>query len=291
MRNLKKKKYSCFPKQQLLVENFRGFMERERLKEEIDRIINYHEQRLLSEGKLNEGMMQGLFRMGKKYGLDKLMVIAALSTMMAGSPAQAGFLEDVEKQVQDKIEMVQDAAQDIKSHLEKKGIHLETNPEGDPVFNYGEKSTVGDYIKEQIPKIETIKQIAEEDMGDGPVIIYNTNIGLIVAASMDKQEFNKSPTAEESNARGAAKAFLADYLAKDKTVTTDDEGATTTRSEFKGNLPTKHVGIVFTEAGPDNNHVEWEGGGEAYYVLRVIDMDMPGLPSGLGQIPAPLGGN
>jgi len=163
MRNLKKKKYSCFPKQQLLVENFRGFMEREQLKEEIDRIINYHEQRLLSEGKLNEGMMQGLFRMGKKYGLDKLMVIAALSTMMASGPAQAGFLEDVEKQVQDKIEMVQDAAQDIKSHLEKKGIHLETNPEGDPVFNYGEKSTVGDYIKEQIPKIETIKQIAEED--------------------------------------------------------------------------------------------------------------------------------
>jgi len=143
MKNLKKKKHSSFPEQQLLVENFRGFIERSQLEEEIDRIIGQTESRLLSEGKLEEGLMQQVFKIGKKLGLDKLALIAAI-TYGAHSPVAKNFVEDLEAQVGDKYSDVQQAASEMASSLKSKGIKLTKSPEGDPVFDRGETTPAED---------------------------------------------------------------------------------------------------------------------------------------------------
>jgi len=228
MRRIKNKQFSSFKKQQKLFENWRAFIERDRVEEEIDRIINYHEQRLLSEGKLNEGMMQGVFKLGKKYGLDKLMMIAALSTIGASTPAEAGFLEDVEKQVKDKIEMVHDAAEDIKNHLEGKGINLETSAEGDPVFNYGEKST----IEGELARLSSLKgqKFNKVDEGaDGG--IYESDKSLVAITVMDKgtMEFSAHMAEREANMLNSNK--LVQF--KEGTTITD-----TSDDEYEGQLET-----------------------------------------------------
>jgi len=212
MKNSKKKKYSSFPKDQLLVENFRGFIERAHLEEEIDRIIGQTERQLLSEGKLEEGLMQQVFKIGKKLGLDKLALIAAI-TYGANSPVAKNFVEDLEAQVGDKYSDIQQAAETMASNLEAKGIKLTKSPEGDPVFDHGESSP--EEAAEEITAAlerdhfdKNLKKMADNVYrGDNKGFIFGTKVNDVNldynerAAAQDKIEKLAAENGAEVNAR------------------------------------------------------------------------------------------
>ena len=154
------KKFSSFKEQQALVENFRRFVERERLEEEVDKAMKYHLQKILAEGQLTEGIPEKWDALKKKWmekGKRALSVSAMISTLASGlvsTPAQAGFLEDAKDIFGNQIEQIQAQAQKT---AEEMGIVFDQD--GKAVKSTKKaKKTLEDFVKEQVKGVKTIKK-------------------------------------------------------------------------------------------------------------------------------------
>ena len=196
-----------------LYENWRRFteddstgntemIENESIDEMIERIINETESRLLSEGRLDEGLMQSVFKFGKKIGIDKLALIAIM-TYGANSPMAKNFVEDLEAQLGDKVADVHQAASEMASSLKSKGIELTKSPEGDPVFDYGETTQAEDS--------DAMVDRLEKDGFDTGIKRLGHNVyrgdskGFIFVADMDNSSYPEVMNAKKSlQARAAA---------------------------------------------------------------------------------------
>ena len=259
------KKFSSFKEQQVLVENWRKFAHPRptQLEEEIIKILNQ-----VNEGDLNEGALEVMGKVAKKLGLDKLLLIAAMSGAMAPSTAHAGILDDINAFGVKVFNNIEKTAGEAKDELEQRGIEIDQD--GKAVKSTKKaKKTLEDFVKEQVKGVKTIKKVFEEETGNGLGIVYETNQGLVAIAPMDKDAYGMSESAEQSSADMAAKSLLAQYITQDKsseTTTSGDTTTTTTTSKYDGDLGTKKQGQFFT-AG-DNQFINWTKG-EGYMVVSM----------------------
>ena len=138
------------------------------------------------------------------------LMIAALSSMTAATPAQAGFLEDVGEFFEPHIQNIQKAADNIKDQLDKKGIEVDQNVKGDQA----QTKT----IEGELGKLTSLKGEKLEKVGDD---IFQTKDKLVVVTALDAQtaEFDMYSAEQEAGMLGADR--LADHLKlkKDSGVT------------------------------------------------------------------------
>jgi len=269
------KKFSSYKKQQMLFENWRKFSNHRptQLEEDISEILNQ-----LDEEALNEGAMEVMGRIANKMGLNKLLLIAAVTGVMSSSaPAHAGIMDDLNALGNNVRNQITQVAHIATGELETKGVDLEKEidkSQDTKKDTKKEKKTLEDFVKEQlnmgpVGKVKTVKKVFQAETGNGLGFVYETNEGLVAIAPMDMGVYDMSPETEQSSANMAAQSLLAQYITKDKsteTTTSGDTTTTTTTSKYDGDLPTRRHGQFFT-AG-DSQFSNWTKG-EAYTVISV----------------------
>jgi hypothetical protein len=267
-----KRKFSSYKEQQMLFENWRKFSSYQptQLEESINKILSQLDEKIM-----NEGALEAMGKIANKMGLNKLLLIAALTgAMSSASPAHAGIMDDLSalgNNVRAKIVQVADQA---KNQLEDQGMDLGKEIEADQDTKK-EKKTLEDFVKEQIneqpgEKVKEIKKVFEQETGNGIGFVYETNIGLIAIAPMDQEMWDFDMGGERTSAEMSAKSLLAEYTTKNKTTdttTTGDTTTTTTTSQYEGNLPTRNEGIFFTD--PGSGVVNWNKG-DSYAVVTLM---------------------
>jgi len=127
------------------------------LEEEIVEILNQ-----LNEGDLNEGALEVMGRVAKKLGLDKLLLIGAMTGAMAPSTANANVLDDINAfGVNVKNQIVQ-TAEKAKDELEQRGIVFDqdgkavksTETKAEKEWNDRTFKTIDDAAKEAVKQAD-----------------------------------------------------------------------------------------------------------------------------------------
>lgn len=187
---MKKKKFSSFKENQMLFESWRGYAHSESplVTKEIEEILSS-----LHEGMLEEGALQAIGNISKKLGVNKLLLIAAATGMLAPSTANAGVLDkfnSIANNVRDQITQVADQAKsqltpEDSEALEQIGQEKD-NAKGVKASPRSLSDQVKTFYEEFLGKVKTIKEIEKsKDISVYEITLSTGDVKIVAASPVD----------------------------------------------------------------------------------------------------------